>query len=117
MRKYLEMFKVEVKTNIAYRFQIWARLLGDIVFIVMWYFVWKALYSGTNEMYGKLFSETILYVIVAQFLITINNAGSPLWGMDFDISSGNIANELIKPYNFIIKKLTQCISSSISIFF
>ena len=117
MRKYLEMFKVEVKTNTAYRFQIWARLLGDIVFIVMWYFVWKALYSGTNEMYGKLFSETILYVIVAQFLITINNAGSPLWGMDFDISSGNIANELIKPYNFIIKKLTQCISSSISIFF
>lgn len=116
MKKYFEMFKIEIKTNIAYRFQIWARLLGDIVFIVMWYFVWKGLYSGTNEVYGKNFSETILYVVVAQFLITINNAGSPLWGIDVDISNGNIANELIKPYNFIIKKLIQCVSSSISFF-
>lgn len=116
MRMYLEMFKVELKTNIAYRFQIWARLLGDVVFVAMWYYVWKALYSGVDDMHGKFFSETILYVIAAQFLITINNSGSPLWGMDYDISNGNIAYELIKPYNFIAKKLTQCVSSSISVF-
>ncbi len=116
MRKYFEMFKVEFKINIAYRFQIWARLLGDIVFVAMWYFVWKALYGGADESQGILFSETVLYVVIAQFLITINNAGSPLWDMDNNISSGNIAGELIKPYNFMAKTLTQCVSSSISIF-
>lgn len=117
MRKYIEIFKIEIKKNIAYRFQIWARLLGDVVFMVMWYCVWRGLYGNPSNVYNHVeFQQTIFYIMVAQFLITINNAGSPMWPMEGKISSGDIVNELIKPYSYIAKCLVECGSSSFCYF-
>lgn len=117
MRKYIEVARLQMKRNVAYRFQTWSRLLGDVMFIFMWYFVWKGLYNEQGTVAGVSFSQMVLYAIISQFLITMNNASSPIWRTDHLFRTGDIANELVKPYNFSIRILVECTANAVSYFF
>lgn len=102
--------------NIQYRFQIWSRILGDIIFIIMWYSMWSSLYGEKNTYSGIEFSQTVTYVIATQFLITLNSMGSPLWTMEEKISTGDIVYEFLRPYSFLKKTLSECVASSTAYF-
>lgn len=114
MLKYIKVFNLQFKRNMMYKFQTWSRILGDVMFIFMWYFVWKGLYNGQESINGVNFDKMVVYALAAQFLITLNNAASPIWRTDGMFRKGDIANELIKPYNFTLRILFECMANSVA---
>lgn len=114
MLKYIKVFNLQIKRNMMYKFQTWSRVLGDIMFIFMWYFVWKGLYNGQESVNGVSFDKMVIYALAAQFLITLNNAASPIWRTDGLFRKGDIVNELVKPYNFTLRILFECMANSVS---
>lgn len=117
MRFYIEILRLKFKVNLQYRFNTWARLLGDIVFLIMWISVWSALYGNKGAINNITFQTTLVYVIFTQFLITMNNAASPLWSVGNLIRNGSVSNELTKPYITMMKVFIENISNSITYFF
>lgn len=114
MEKYFKVFSLQFKRNMMYKFQTWSRILGDIMFIFMWYYVWKGLYNGCQTISGVSFDKMVVYALAAQFLITLNNAASPIWRTDPLFRTGDIANELIRPYNFTLRILFECMANSVA---
>ncbi|MDQ0193761.1 ABC transporter permease [Paenibacillus wynnii] len=103
---YFEFMKKAVKNSVAYRFNIWARMLGDLAFIIMWISVWAALYQGHSDMNGITMQNALLYVMITQLLISCNHAAYPIGRMEGLVREGRISSEILKPYDFI----TRCIA-------
>lgn len=89
----------------VYRFDVWSRLGSNLIFLLMWGSIWTALYAGREEAGGVSFESMLTYIIVSQFLTGINGAGTPLWEIQEKIRTGDIALELMRPFDVPLRYL------------
>jgi ABC-2 type transport system permease protein len=71
----------------------------------MWGSIWTALYAGRDEAGGISFQAMLTYIIVSQFLTGVNGAGTPLWEIQEKVRTGDIALELMRPFNIPLRYL------------
>ena len=79
--------------------------MGNIMFLFMWSFIWHALYANREMAGGVSFDVMLTYVFVSQMLQALHNAGTPLWEIQERVRSGDIAMELIRPFDFPLRFL------------
>ena len=89
----------------AYRFDAWTRILGNIMLLLMWGFVWYALYQGKETVASVSFHSMLSYILISQALQGIHGAGTPLWEMQERVRTGDIAMEMLKPYDYPTRML------------
>ncbi|MBS4189995.1 ABC-2 family transporter protein [Bacillus sp. FJAT-49705] len=89
----------------VYRFDVWSRLGSNLIFLLMWGSIWTALYAGREEAGGVSFEAMLTYIVVSQFLSGINGAGTPLWEIQEKVRTGDIAIELMRPFNVPLRYL------------
>lgn len=105
LRSYLEFSRIAFKRKAAYRFDVWTQVLANLLFLFMWLFIWQGLYKGNEEIGGVSFQAMLSYVLVSQMLQGLHSAGTPLWEIQDQVQTGNIAMELIRPYSYPLRLL------------
>lgn len=104
-RLYWTFTKKAFLRSAVYRFDVWSRMGSNLIFLLMWGSIWTALYAGKGDAGGVSFNSMLTYIIVSQFLSGVNGAGTPLWDIQEKIRTGDIALELMRPFDVPLRYL------------
>lgn len=96
MRKYLALSKGSFMMGMVYRFGFIATIVGNILYMVIAYYLWTSVYDGQEVINGLSFDQTFLYVALASTVFILFNTYVD-WLMSFEIREGRITNYLVKP--------------------
>ena len=108
MKKYLYIFKSEIMTNLQYTFDIIVGFIGYAVHIFIFLNLWQYIYSDPNELInGYSMNQMIWYVIVTEILWTALKGRQLCNRIINDVRTGNIAYNIIKPYDYV-KYILSC---------
>lgn len=103
MRKYIWLMRNGFLASIAYRFHYFFSFFTNIFYIFIIYFLWKAIYAGSGgTLHNLTFNQAFIYLALASSVFVLFNTFTE-WRMSSDIITGNIAHDLIKPFNYQIK--------------
>jgi ABC-2 type transport system permease protein len=103
LRKYLTLARAGVLEALQWRASIFISFLGNIVYLLIIYNLWQAIYAslpeGTDTVNGMTFTDTMVYLVLA---MTIFNMLSTyvVWGMSNEIRSGSMILNLVKPMEY-----------------
>lgn len=105
MSRYIQFAVIRFKSKTAYRFDYFLGILNTLLSFVVYYSIYKALYSGQSYIDGVSFS-----MVTTSFLISLG-LGSAFHKNEMflqdKIKQGTIANELLKPVNFKLRMLFE----------
>jgi ABC-2 type transport system permease protein len=100
IRMYLGFSRLSFNRKAAYRFDVWTQVFANVLFLFMWMFIWQGLYSGKETVLNVTFHSMLSYVLVSQMLQGLHSAGTPLWEIQEQVRTGNIAMEMVRPYDY-----------------
>ena len=101
IKKYLVLTKLGLMEKLHYRLGTFVTLFGNLVYLILIYFLWKAIYasSGTDVVNGMTLNDTLVYLVLATALFNFLEVFL-VWDMSREIQSGAIVLKLLKPMNF-----------------
>lgn len=99
MDKYLAIFKIGIKDGFQYRGQLIYWVFFDGLFLVMVYFLWRAIFAQQDLVGGYTFSALITYYIIA-FMVEIIIAHYSEYNMEDIVRNGKLNKYLIRPMSF-----------------
>lgn len=105
LNMYWEFSRKSFQRAAAYRFDAWTRIIGNVMFLFMWGFIWYGLYHGREAVEGVSFQAMLSYILVSQALQGIHGAGTPLWEIQERVRTGDIAIEMLRPYDYTTRML------------
>ncbi len=98
--KYLAFTLSALQTRFAYRAQLWAALLGELIGVLAAIAIWRAVYSGRGEVSGASLSDMITYAVIAgvvlrswRYTVFVRRVGD-------QVKSGDVAVFLLKPISY-----------------
>lgn len=101
LRKYFTLMKSGVMEQLQFRTGIYVTILGNLIYLVIIYFLWKAIFASVNTkvVNGMTFEGTMIYLVLAMALFT-SLGMSVVWDMGRNVQSGKIVLDIIKPMKF-----------------
>jgi ABC-2 type transport system permease protein len=117
LRMYVAFTRKSFQRAAAYRFDAWTRILGNVMMLCMWGFVWFALYRGKGSVESVTFHSMLSYILISQALQGIHGAGTPLWEIQERVRTGDIAMEMLRPYDYPLRMLFTDFGSILFYFF
>ena len=115
-RKYFAFSKAGILDGFAYKFSALGWLLGDIISLLILFFLWQAIYknSPNDVINGMTFKEMIAYLIYARVATSLVFSTISFWIIGDDIYEGNIAISLIRPINYRYRLLASSFGGFLS---
>ena len=108
MRRFCEIAKMGFMLQIVYRWHVVLTALGNLVYLVMIYYLWKAIFSGGHgTLHGATFHQTFLQLACASSMFVLFRNYLE-WFISRDVLTGNILVRLIKP----LDHQAMCIAQS-----
>jgi ABC-2 type transport system permease protein len=108
---YGEFARKSFQRAAAYRVSAWTRILGNVVSLGIWGFIWYALYKGKGPVENVSLHVMLSYILISQALQGIHSAGTPLWEIQQRVRTGDIAMEMLKPYDYPLRMLFSDLGS------
>lgn len=106
MKKYYYILKMGVLNSIEYRFNFFVNLLNVFIPVIVGFFVWKSIYSGSISeiINGYRFHELVIYILVASIVSQIVSTGFEDQ-MSTEIRRGELDKYICKPFSYYLYKL------------
>jgi ABC-2 type transport system permease protein len=98
VRRYLTVFRASLQINLAYRAHFLFLLLGNAVYIVVTWFLWKSIYGSSAAINGMSFERTFTYLALAMSVFVLLQTWVE-WGMSQRIISGDIVIDFLRPFD------------------
>ncbi len=118
LKTYLKFISKSFQKEFAYRIEFFMGILNGLLFIFIFTSLWKAIYSSPlSASLGSAFNvHTIIAYAVFAMILKIS------FTMDDELTiqrvrTGDIAMFLIKPFNYFLMNLSECIGQSLFHFF
>ena len=99
MRAYLAFLRGAVLVGMIYRLGFLFTALGNIVYMVVAYFLWRSIYAGQTSIHGLTFDQALLYVALGSTMFILLKTFTD-WGMAQEIRDGTVAVFLTKPIDY-----------------
>lgn len=101
LKRHLALTRAGIMESLQYRLGTAVTLFANLIYLVLVYFLWKAIYAsaGTNVVNGMTFTDTMIYLILATALFNFLEM-FVVWDMSRSIQSGKIILDLLKPMRF-----------------
>ena len=101
IRKYLALLRVGVLEEMQFRLGAAVRLFGNIIYLIIIYFLWKAIFScsPTDVVNGMTFTDTMIYLVLASTLFSTMEM-YVTWQMGRSVQTGNIVMDLLRPMGY-----------------
>lgn len=99
--KYLSLLRVGILEEMQFRLGAAVRLFGNIIYLIIIYFLWKAIFdsSPTEVVNGMTFTDTMIYLVLASALFSTMEM-YVTWQMGRSVQSGNIVMDLLRPMGY-----------------
>jgi ABC-2 type transport system permease protein len=112
MDKYMEMIRIRFLMMLAYRTNYYTGILIYCINIGAYYFLWSAIYSGKSSIQGMSIEKMATYVAISWMAraFYFNNIDREI---AVEIREGQVATELIRPYNYLGMKTMQGLGEGI----
>lgn len=101
MKKYLLVMSNTWSEVFTYRFNFILWRFRSLVSILPIYFIWLAIFSSKDNVFGYNASLMLTYVLGVSF-VTATVISSRTYAIGEEINSGNLSNYLIKPINYFL---------------
>ena len=89
-----------------YRFHFIFTSVGNILYIVLIYFLWKSIYKGNYEINGMTFNQVMVYLTLASSIYCIFQVDLE-WKISRKVLEGSIVNNIIKPMDLQLQSLFE----------
>ncbi len=101
IRKYITLTKAGIMESLTYRLSTFIMVLGNLLYLLVAYFLWKAIYAsaGTEYVNGMSFTDTLIYLVLATALFTFMEMYI-VWEIGRTIQSGQIVRTLLVPMDY-----------------
>jgi ABC-2 type transport system permease protein len=99
LKRYQGIVLGSFMTNLAYPVSFFMTLITNLIYIVVLYFLWKAVYSGTLTLHGMTFHQTFIYVALGGTIIVLFQTWTD-HHISWRILNGVISLDLAKPLDF-----------------
>ena len=98
LKKYLTLTRMGVMESLQFRLSMLVIFAGNLLYLVVVYFLWKAIYASSGEevVNGMTFHDTLIYLVLATALFNFMEMYT-VWQMGRAIQSGSIVLYLLKP--------------------
>jgi ABC-2 type transport system permease protein len=103
---YADFIRIRFLSMLAYRMNYYSGILIYMVNIGAQYFLWNAIYSGSEGLGGMNMSQMTTYVAVAWMAraFYFNNLDREIAN---EIRDGSVAIQFIRPYPYLVVKMMQ----------
>lgn len=104
MRKYLTILRASLQSSLAYREHYLFLMLGNAIYIVVTWFLWKSIFAGSESLNGMSFGRTFTYLVLAMSIFVLLQTWCE-WGMSRRIISGDIVVDFLRPLDYMAMQL------------
>lgn len=118
INRYISLVRAGVLELLRFRLSIIVTLIGNLIYAIIVYYLWKAIYASVNHdaINGMTFQYTLIYLVLAAALCSFMDVRL-VWNMGRDIQSGKIITEIIKPVDFMWYQFYKYSGNWIVLFF
>ncbi len=99
MKKYLEISKINYKTQLAFRFDIAVNVLFTIAKVLFAYLLWKGIFAGRSLIAGFTFDAMLSYYIIHSFLTQLDMSDQISNEISTKIRAGTFSKYMVVPVN------------------
>ncbi|MCR5804495.1 MAG: ABC-2 family transporter protein [Clostridia bacterium] len=101
LRRCIALTRAGITESLQFRLGTAVTLFGNLIYLVLVYFLWKSIYasSGVEVVNGMSFTDTMIYLILATALFNFLEMFI-VWDMSRSIQSGKIILDLLKPMKY-----------------
>ena len=105
MKKYIGLAKNEFMSNLTYREHFITSFVTELLFFIVLYFLWRAIYAGSGgTIAGMTMEQTYVSVSLATCLMRCLTGGID-WEMHFQMIQGDIVVRMVKPVDYMYQML------------
>ena len=112
MKKYLTFTVKAFQRTLTYRFELWMELLINVLFMLVYVYLWKALYTGRTSVEGYDLSRILTYIVVSQTLLTFTFTLRIARIIEEKVRTGEVVTDLMKPIDFQLMTLATAAGTS-----
>lgn len=113
MKKYIEISKINYKTQLAFRFDIAVNVLFSVTKILFAYLLWQGIYDGRSMVAGLTFDGMLSYYIIHSFLTQLDMSDQVSNEISTKIRSGTFSKYMVVPVNIQGYFMAQSTGASI----
>ena len=101
LRRCFSLFKTGLIEVLQFRASLLVILFGNLIYLVVIYNLWKAIYASvdTPVVNGMSFTDTMIYLVLASAIFGVMEAYL-VWDMGRSIQSGEIVLDILKPISY-----------------
>ena len=97
MKKYLELIKINVKTQLIWRTDAFFSMISVCAKMLFAYLLWGIIFEGKETVAGFSYSMMISYYVLNSFFSSMDMSGSISYEMDDKIRNGSFSKYMIIP--------------------
>ncbi len=101
MKQDLALVRGSIMEGLVFRTSTFASIIGNLIYLVIIYFLWKAIYdsSPTDTVNGMTFYDAMVYLVLASAMFNFLN-NFVVWDLGRGYQSGEIVEFLVKPIDY-----------------
>lgn len=101
LKKYIAFIKAGLMEGMAFRATYFVVFFSNIVYLVIIYFLWKAIYASSpvDTVCGMTFQDTLIYLVLASSIFSFMETYL-VFVMGNDVQTGKIVVDLVKPMDY-----------------
>ena len=112
IKKYLTFTVKAFQRTLTYRFELWMELFINVLFMLVYVYLWKALYTGRTSVEGYDLNKILTYIVVSQTLLTFTFTLRVARIIEEKVRTGEVVTDLMKPVDFQLMILTTAAGTS-----
>lgn len=112
LRPYLAFLRGSFQVSLIYRFGFFFTIVGNIVYMVVVYFLWRSIYGTAATLRGLTFNETLLYVVLGSAVFILLKTYAD-WSISYEIREGYVAVYLTKPVDYQLYNLAVSLGGAL----
>jgi ABC-2 type transport system permease protein len=105
MKGYAGVARNSVMANLVYRSHFFFTMIGNLLVILLTYFLWKAIYAGATTLKGLSFNDAFVSIALSTTIFTMFLTYVD-WDMCYSVINGTIVQVLIKPVDYQLYQLS-----------
>ncbi len=101
LKRCFTLTRAGILEALQFRLSFLIMAIGNILYLILIYFVWKAIYASVDSdtVNGMTFTDTLIYLVLASALAAFMEM-YVVWEIGRNIQSGKIVLDLLKPIPF-----------------
>lgn len=101
MRQSMALIRGSIMEGLTFRTSMIVTIIGNLVYIIIIYFLWKAIYasSPSEVVNGMTFYDTMVYLVLAAAMFNFMNT-FVVWEIGRRYQTGEIVEFLVKPIGY-----------------